>query len=107
MDRLERYRSNSLGKRLIAHPRCNKILSTGPSTVGNRQTRTAVHARGEKGGLPENIVLNRLHGVQFAIHANAKIKRLVNEIKGAHPSWSFDRCWGEARSEEPDLFESD
>jgi hypothetical protein len=75
MDRLERYRSNSPRKRIIAHPRCNKILSTGPSTAGNRQTRTAIQARGEKGGLRENTVLNPLHGVQFATYANGKIER--------------------------------
>jgi hypothetical protein len=38
---------------------------------------------------------------------DARIKRLAGEYKRAHPSWSFDRCWSEARSEEPDLFASD
>ena len=38
---------------------------------------------------------------------NARIKRLAGELKRAHPTWSFDRCWSEARSEQPHLFESD
>jgi Integrase core domain len=49
--------------------------------AGNQQTQTAVHARGEKGGLSENTVLNPLHGVQFATHANGKIERWHQTLK--------------------------
>jgi hypothetical protein len=39
-------------------------------------------------------------------HKDAKIKRLVGELKRGHPTWSFDRCcWTQLRSEQPDLFE--
>src|SRR5262249_7064423 len=41
----------------------------------------AVYARGEKGGLHENTVLNPLHGVQFATHANGKIERWHQSLK--------------------------
>jgi hypothetical protein len=36
---------------------------------------------------------------------SARIKRLAGEYKQAHPTWSFDRCWSEARSKQRDLFE--
>jgi hypothetical protein len=39
---------------------------------------------------------------------SVKIKALVNRMKRDHPGWSFDRCWTQLRSEQPDLFaESD
>jgi hypothetical protein len=53
--------------------------------AGNRHTRTAVHARGEKGGLRENTVLNTLHGVQFAIHAKARFERRIPEKRLQEP----------------------
>jgi hypothetical protein len=36
---------------------------------------------------------------------SARIKRLAGEYKRVHPTWSFVRCWSEASSEQPDLFE--
>jgi hypothetical protein len=91
MDRLEPYPSNSPEKTLVAHPRCNKRLSTVPSMAGNQQTKTAVHARGEKGGLSENTVLNPLHGVQFATHAKGKIERFFRTLQESFfPELSFE-----------------
>src|SRR6266852_5758460 len=48
----------------------------------NQQSRIAVHARGEMGGLPENAVLDPLHGVQFGTHANAKAEAFFSTLKG-------------------------
>jgi len=72
---LDRHRSKWLENKPLAHSRCSKTPSTRPSTGGNRQTQTAVRAKGEKGGLAENTVLNRLHGVQFATHAKSNQER--------------------------------
>jgi hypothetical protein len=36
---------------------------------------------------------------------SARIKRLIGEMKRAHPGWSFDRCWTQLRTEQPGLFE--
>jgi hypothetical protein len=36
---------------------------------------------------------------------SAEIKVLINRMKRAHPGWSFDRCWSQLRSEQPDLLE--
>jgi hypothetical protein len=87
MDRLDRHQSKRLENKPLAHPRCSRTPSTRPNTGGNRQTQTAVPATGERGGSPENIVLNPLHGVQFAIHAKGKMERGVaylrdNALKG-------------------------
>jgi hypothetical protein len=35
---------------------------------------------------------------------SAKIKALINRMKRAHPTCSFDPCWTPLRTEEPALF---
>jgi hypothetical protein len=70
-----------LGNKPFGHPRCSKTRSIRPNTGGNRQTQSAAHATGERGGLRENIVLNPLHGVQFAIHAKGKIERCFHTLQ--------------------------
>jgi hypothetical protein len=81
MDRLAQHRSKRSENKPYGHSRCSRTPFIHPNTGGNRQTQTAVHARGERGGLPENIVLNRLHGVQFAIHAKGKIERCFHTLQ--------------------------
>jgi hypothetical protein len=44
-------------------------------------------------------------GILFDAEKSARIKTLINRMKGQHPGWSFDRCWTQLRSEQPGLFE--